>query len=503
MLLYLVCFHLATFLLQNEEKRVGEKNDLYHDNFTHGSSEKFLSPHQCVPNADSDGSVFTDDEGLFNDLMCKEIDSKPSLSLGKSLNERDMQTLQSILHSPQGSISEPDNAIYTATPELPPPQQFASVVHTSATHTATPYWMQHERDRQAKPVDDIWSSSVSTPHKGYSSTNECHPKKIARRHSFTLQHKSSMIYQREGSTSSGSRPKAIYRGHCKHYTANKNPKHAIRVVTHDDICNPIGNCSVDTVEQQNSFAKYRSCASSPTVCTEEASVSSLNRAPSAPYCTLESSHIPFGGNPNEKLSFDEVLLSYDEYALATGTTAKTKSSRSPSNPKREKRKKDRKRSMTADIDTATVLAAKAAFYTDKPFTPERKRRVSKVQQLAREYSKRIRDHHKGKWLMDETPKEEEKLDSLVGLKRNEYTECGKRNRSPKPEDESADANVLKPRCHTSSDQEHSPLDALPHSRSIELGQNQVDTHDTVEFQRKGGLKGWVRSIVVKFGGNNI
>ena len=96
---------------------------------------------------------------------------------------------------------------------------------------------------------------------------------------------------------------------------------------------------------------------------------------------------PYEGNPEETLSFDEILESFGEYASATGKSAK-RIDVSPQ-PKRKKGKKKGRRSMTvAAIDANTMMQVKEEIARN-----ERKRTNSKVQQLAREYSRRIKDQN--------------------------------------------------------------------------------------------------------------
>ena len=431
---------------------------------------------------------------------------------------------------------------------------------------------------------------------------------VVRSHSYTSQHQRRIIHRKEGSRSSGNSPEeSPNSGSKEKKSASKVKRHSsftkgsISVVglfstTRNDLsleesCVPIEHSVEHVPPPQQSYTIGTSNQDSPRIGEDKRldspRVLKLSRSresspsPSAhrkfealsskqpeeekrlesvttPLASVGDSlkasperlNIPFGGNLNEKLSFDEALQSYDDYASATGKTAKTKAkeqkkrSRSPNVSKKGK-KKDRKRSMTVTgIDAATILAAKEAMASDT-YTPEPpRRRASKVQQLAREYSKRLKDHQKGNWFKRfSTVVEEPPEDGPPELQPDWLMELRERKKSKGSSQESQDdlsppmpeaAGLLtpidpphkkgNPRLMFEDTPKASSLarlnpgqssmalmsqyadgekgiGQLPRSQSTDFELERVDTPDPVELQRKGGLKGWVKSIVVRFGGN--
>jgi hypothetical protein len=210
--------------------------------------------------------------------------------------------------------------------------------------------------------------------------------------------------------------------------------------------------------------------------------------------TLRHMH-PYTGNPEEELSFDEVLQHYDNYASSTGKTARSwrvsQLSGSPSLPKGEKRRKDRKRSMTvASLDRTTLLAAAEGTFS-QPSTESPKKPHSKVRHLAREYSRRIKDHQMNKhspvndkasalpnWL-PEIP-----VEQLVKSSK-ETTNHPVENLSWMGKKDSRSSPKLHPE-QTSMTVYHIPPTDF-----------QLQTSPTTNNK---GLKGLVKSLVVKFGG---
>ena len=233
------------------------------------------------------------------------------------------------------------------------------------------------------------------------------------------------------------------------------------------------------------------------------------------------SPLPFCGNPDEELSFDEVLESLDLYASTTGKTAKKQAKeqkiqhRSPSIPRKEKKKKDRKRSMTvASIDTTTIIAAKEAMKIHTSLTPEPpERRNSKVQQLAREYSKRIKEIQKGSLfkrfssVREEPPEQTERPYWLKELQKRRSPEDGREsdvNCTLQTNEQNGAGCTVHAENYTSGLTRHySPEDSqsLQHTQSeaTNISEDQNNATDPVEHPGKGRLKGWVKSIVAKYG----
>ena len=550
-------------------------------------------------------SVFTDDdESLFHYLMSESTTSGLSSKSphSASLDPRDTKTLQSLLHASQDSISEAEDDD-SGSPQLEPPLQFAVFMNDTITPQTMPIYEHSCRMKQSSLVSDTDDSSVAPTSKPamlspatFTKNKKAHS--VVRRHSYNSQHQSRIIHRREGSKSSGNSPEGSPRSHRKE---KKRPspskakrqssftKDSISVIglvstTRDDLsledsCVPITEQSAVTHPAGNRVKSIRSqrgprimtiyrsgentpspvpkreCQNlpSPILTDEQLDVPSTDGNANAPLeCTADdavistSLDVPFSGNPNEKLSFDEVLQSYDHYASATGKTTRTnakerkKRSRSPSMPKREKRKKDRKRSMTvATIDKETVLAAKEAMISRTAATPEpQRRRLSKVQQLAREYSRRIKEQ--GGWfkrfstVVEESPDEEApevEPDWLKELRKRRKSAGSSQdqddhtpplakedelglslvppNRPPVQSDDTQKASAiggLDPKESSMAllgqyADNHGSSKHLPRSQSTDYELDRIATPDPFELQRKGGLKGWVKSIVMKFGGN--
>lgn len=563
-------------------------------------------------------SVFTDyDESLFNDLMSKTVDSEPCTTPQSSLDQRDAQTLQSLLDGSQDSISEPDDTANMETPQLAPPVQFAvhkdekftpikSPSHcsnqqfddssvTSATTGHHYHTVESESNRHLFP--DIPFFSTIAKHFRRESVKKT--SSVVRSHSYTSQHQRRIIHKREGSRSSGNSPEVSPKHDHKEKmgpTALKAKHHpsvtkgSISVVglisttrndlSLEDSCDPIldhdrkpqnhgkhVHSSEMRIEKPRKPKQIRSREKPhlPVANSEGEMIAStkLMNIESCMSATPESSFslrasspktttlldIPIKGNPNEELSFDEVLRSYDHYASVTGKTTKTKSkekrqrSQSPNISKKEVKRKDRKRSMTvANIDAATVRAARETVVSHASATPDPpRRRVSRVQQLAREYSRKIKDHQKSSWLKrfstvtEESPEEEPKqepgwLKDLRERKRSEgSSQEGNDLTPPIPSKQDELGMVVESHSWTCPPQiddtkKSESLDSrlnpgqssmalmaeyatsndvskqLLRSQSTDFELDRIATPDPVELQRKGGLKGWVKSVVVKFGG---
>lgn len=266
---------------------------------------------------------------------------------------------------------------------------------------------------------------------------------------------------------------------------------------------------------------------------------------SSPVASSNALDVPYEGNPDERLSFDEILRSYDHYASATGKTTRTKSqqkkrSSSPELSQKEKKKKKRKRSMTvANIDSETILAAKQAVANkDSPPDMPRERSGSKVQQLAKEYSKKIKEHQRGNWfkrfstVVEENEATEPEWLQKLREKRSKGSSqeseseltpsfceqqelavtssypSGRRGAEYKADTTPKSRSLIRLNHRESpmadmkqhaADHGHSTNLLRSHSTDFEL--DRVDSPDPVELEKKGGLKGWVKSLVVRFSGS--
>lgn len=474
-------------------------------------------------------------------------------------------------------------------------QQFDDLSTSAATTDHQYHAVDAESNRHLFP--DIPFFSTIAKHFRRESVKKT--SSVVRSHSYTSQHQRRIIHQREGSRSSGNSPEVSPKHEHKEKTrptASKTKHHpsvtkgSISVVglisttrndlSLEDSCDPIldnnrephnhgkhVHLSEVRIEKPRKLKQISSrekphlpVASSEgemivstklvniEPCMSVAPESSFSLRASSPKTTALSD-IPIKGNPNEELSFDEVLRSYDHYASVTGKTTKTKSkekrqrSQSPNISKKEVKRKDRKRSMTvANIDAATVRAARETVVSHASATPDPpRRRVSRVQQLAREYSRKIKDHQKSSWLKrfstvtEESPEEEPKQEPgwLKDLRERKRSEGSSQEGNdltppiPSKEDElrmlvespswtlsspindtkkskSLDSRLnpgrssmaLMAECATSND----VSEQLLRSQSTDFELDRISTPDPLELQRKGGLKGWVKSVVVKFGG---
>ena len=222
-------------------------------------------------------------------------------------------------------------------------------------------------------------------------------------------------------------------------------------------------------------------------------------------------------NPNDMLSFDEMLQTYDQYATETGQTtrsarvvAETLANPSPpsSLPETKKTKKKKRHGHTvANIDEEVMKEVKKLAEKEKE---------SRVRQLAREYSQKIKDRNRSRFsiLFREvettvTATELNKPDWLEQLKEKkrsrtqlfnaEYQDGGHRNF-----DNITSGNTV----------------AYPHPQSNDIissshGMDQVDTRkkahtlDRLESdhselyteegdEKRGRFKGWVKSLAAKF-----
>lgn len=272
---------------------------------------------------------------------------------------------------------------------------------------------------------------------------------------------------------------------------------------------------------------------------------------------------PYEGNPEETLSFDEILVCFDEYASATGQTTRKRShkadqprSLSP-DVQRKKKKKHKLRSKTiANIDAATVKAAKEAVsHESSPPPQSRPRAASKVQQLARDYSRMIKEHQRSRIFRspsivvedpaennaEDSPPEPDWLQHLrerrksksqtsqefelptpqvqnIGLLQTEMDHVRGRSASPQLTHDrertktevssksftlarlSIEESPVSQRAHFSSRSPKSSRMLLRRASTdtASIGSGEMDS----DMQRKGRFRGWVKSLVEKFSGTS-
>ncbi len=180
--------------------------------------------------------------------------------------------------------------------------------------------------------------------------------------------------------------------------------------------------------------------------------------------------------PEEMLTFDEVLQSYDHYSSASGQTNKSSHHRVTTPDLILKRKKKRNRSLTvANIDKQTMNQVKVEIAANRR---ERKHDESKVRKLAREYSQRMKENDRSH----------------------------SRRRFSQAIEEA-------PIVNTDYDRREEPLwlQKLKENTSEKVFSGSASTLTTVDVEKdqgydhitvkKSGLRGWVQSLVDKFSVN--
>lgn len=250
---------------------------------------------------------------------------------------------------------------------------------------------------------------------------------------------------------------------------------------------------------------------------------------------------PYEDNPEESLSFDEILASFDRYASATGKTTKQRSQRkekirlpSPEpKPRNKIHKRRTPRSLTiSSIDADTMKAVQEALQEKKESPPPpRPRANSKVNQMAREYSRRIKDHQrrgvfKRYSTVVEEPSETNNDHSIVtkGPIWHEHSKERRTSRtlSPSSQEEPLSSPHLSqddkqaactrvqvevsPKLQVLDTPEDSPHHssksrAQSHTHHPGVHNNKVN-FDEAEFHKRGGFRGWVKSLVDKFSGSS-
>ena len=370
-----------------------------------------------------------DDVTNDNDLDVQGTNSE-QLSDVPYFNQGDMQTLQVILCGSQESVTETETEL-VPTPQLAPPLEFST---TKAELT------------QQTNLDD--------PTRSGEYMNKC---KSARSHTFNGQPE---IYNAQGSIN------------------KQEPERPIR--TCHTFMMPMP-WSIDEKLHTVCLNSPRMQRSSPYLGDRESVPTKIQAAQNIMQPIVNKPN-PYTGNPDEELYFDEVLQHYDNFATSTGKTAKSSHVSqplgSPNFQKRERRKKDRKRSMTvASVDRADGKLSHLP--SESPKTP-----FSKVQNLAREYSRRIKDHQRSKHFSTVTD-EVSSLDNNLSMEQLVHNSSTERV-TPAVED----------------------LTSIDSKSTSSLYQKQTSmTHrfhtppaDLEETQSNRSLKGLVKSLVVKFGG---
>ena len=243
---------------------------------------------------------------------------------------------------------------------------------------------------------------------------------------------------------------------------------------------------------------------SPDVCTNEDDRNHDSHATS----DLEKEQVtvitPYESNPNEVLSFTEVLATFDDYASTTGKTTKSTKptvklrSRSPEAKRRKEKKKKRSQTISMiDADTMNQVKEELARRSDdKPSDslrlPEQKS-DSKVHKLAREYSRKIKDQKGGIFKRFSTVVEEPL--SSTGMSEPEWLQLLKEQKKRSTQGKPYTAEPELPEHNPQS----VPSEVAALTGSLKRTKSRVKDYSDYDEdqQRKGGFKGWVRSLVDK------
>ena len=206
---------------------------------------------------------------------------------------------------------------------------------------------------------------------------------------------------------------------------------------------------------------------------------------------------PYESNPEELMSFDEVLASFDNYASTTGKTTKSTKhsikvhSQSPEAKRRKQKKKQRSQTVAnIDVDTMNQVKEELARRNQGERPLAQQESDSKVHQLAREYSRKIKDHQHNRIFKRFSTVVEES--SLPDFNKMEMTEPvwlqqlkERRKGNTKPKDLTLKETEW---CH--------PLDEATSASKTKINFSDHAEPDDQQ-QRKSGFKGWVRSLVDK------
>ena len=498
----------------------------------HHSSD--ISQKQCLSCTLESGDLSVVQQAHLNSDKSIDTDSEKSSGLFSGLNHGDMQTLQVLLCGSQESVTETDLES-AVTPPLPPPLEFTDDFKSIGNAS-----IRSSSNENAE--FNVNSSGTSTS-------------EAKRRHSFSCEIQTRIALEKQENSSSGTKSTPTHERKSEGTDLNQQLSSVSKgpvSVAHSQSEQCLENCrfpkfeasimmpindGIDPVSRQDSErgkCNIEHFQSPPMVTgtNQHSSLRSEEVQDQNQPCNESTSSTPrygnpFGGNPDEQLSFDEVLQHYDDYASFTGRTARSSHasqvSKSPNFPKREKRKKDRKRSMTiAGIDRTMLLAA-AERNSSTPDSP--KKAFSKVQNLAREYSRRIKDHQRSRPLPVATEKGPDPEPHYL----DETLHQNSKERLTPPVQPICDTHIAAPfktrslaTLHAEqtsmtvmqqfSSKHHSiPRQAsmtameqfsckrhpIPRSNSADF---EPERSTTDEIQRNRGLKGLVKSLVVKFGG---
>lgn len=269
--------------------------------------------------------------------------------------------------------------------------------------------------------------------------------------------------------------------------------------------------------KRNSQSKAGVGHSSTSDCKE------IDMAPTLPPGSMSVTVLPpYKGNPEERISFDEILASFDEYATQTGESNKHRFA-TPNLERKVKKTRKKKSNTVATIDQSTMKEVRAQLNAQEHSPLPRARSQTRVQQLAKDYSHRLRDHQRkrhstvlssseseGGIATSDTPTTKPEPGWLTQLKRKT------RGKAKAHQDDSSHVASGLSDSHLPASQRGSTLPSLyshpapgvyepstktlPHS-SDSTYRSSYDEQDESDATRSG-FRGWVRTLVDRFSGKD-
>ena len=278
-----------------------------------------------------------------------------------------------------------------------------------------------------------------------------------------------------------------------------------------------GDLTMDERKQDSSRESSPGPAATPM--TTPTTTMSLATPTTAQPTTSESS-------PNDMMSFEDALDTYDRYATKTGKTARSArreavedpNTASPDVKKKKSKKKSKKKRhghTVANIDADTMREVKRMTEDGE----ERRRKASdnsKVHQLAREYSQRIKDRSKGiarySTVVEEVvapvlyPVKPVWLTDLQERRQQSTTPAERHNSLEDILSRGTDEDTSSTSASSVSIGDDVPANGKSHT--IGGGKNHGLLFEGAVFQEQAGeeegqkkqrFKGWVRSLAARFG----
>ena len=213
---------------------------------------------------------------------------------------------------------------------------------------------------------------------------------------------------------------------------------------------------------------------------------------------------PYESNPEEMMSFTEILTSFDDYASTTGKTTKSSKSliklRSQSPETKRRKQKKKKRSQTVagiDADTMNQVKEELEHRNQSRQSFLRPQKDSKVRQLPQDYSRKNKDYERSRVFRRFSAVVEEPSLSNAERDPDWLQQMGvQKDRS---------IQIEATTCTIKSDEECKSEVLLTSNEGVLYGRSQLkaksndidDSYADDEQQRRSGFKGWVRSLVDK------